>query len=96
MKLPMRSPLMRRNSVLAVLLAALLAGCSTSRPATADKADIGKAVRNVVGTSLIGAKGATPADQDKIDDTVAGVCGARAWVPSECARHGQESREGAQ
>ncbi|WP_412549867.1 hypothetical protein [Sinorhizobium meliloti] len=37
--------------------------------------------------SLIGARGATAFDQDKIDETVAGLCGARAWTQSECARH---------
>ena len=78
-----------RNSVPAVLLAALLAGCSTSAPATADKADIRSSLRPIVGTSLIGAKGLTPTDQDKIDDTAAGLCGAGVWSPSECARHGQ-------
>jgi len=36
---------------------------------------------------LIGARGATPTDQDKIDETVAGLCGTRAWTQSECARH---------
>lgn len=85
----MRLHPMRKGSVPAVLLAVLLAGCSTSRPATADKADIGKAVRAVAGTSLIGARGASAADQDKIDDTAAGLCGAKAWTGSECARHGQ-------
>jgi type IV pilus biogenesis protein CpaD/CtpE len=85
----MNSLPMRRNPVLAVLLAALLAGCSTSRPATADKTDIRSSLRPIVGTSLIGAKGATPLDQDKIDDTVAGLCGAQVWAKSECTKHGQ-------
>jgi hypothetical protein len=49
-------------------------------------------LRPVVGTSLIGAKGATPADQGRIDETAAGLCGAGVWTASECARHGRESR----
>ncbi|WP_428832904.1 hypothetical protein [Pseudaminobacter soli (ex Li et al. 2025)] len=49
-------------------------------------------LRKVVGTSLIGAKGATPADQLKIDETAAGLCGAGVWSASECARHGREGR----
>jgi hypothetical protein len=71
---------MLRNSAPAVLLAALLAGCSTSQPATAGKADIRSSLRPIVGTTLIGAKGATPADQGKIDDTAAGLCGAGVWT----------------
>jgi len=47
-------------------------------------------LRRVVGTSLIGAKGATPADQIKINETAAGLCGASVWTKSECARHGRE------
>jgi len=66
----------------------MLAGCTTSPPApvTID------GLRRVVGTSLIGAKGATPADQLRINETAAGLCGAGVWTKSECARHGRESR----
>ncbi len=77
----MRSLLTRRSFAPVVLLAALLAGCSTSAPATADKADIRKSLRPIVGTSLINAKGATSIDQDRIDDTAA----AYASVESETA-----------
>lgn len=45
--------------------------------------------RAIAGTSLIGARGATPKDQERIDDTAAGLCGAGAWTKSECARHGE-------
>lgn len=67
----------------------MLAGCSTSKPApvTTD------GLRAVVGTSLIGARGLTPADQGKIDETVAGLCGGGVWTRSECARHGREVRQ---
>jgi hypothetical protein len=43
----------------------------------------------VVGTDLIGARGATPADQRKIDRTVVGICAASVWSNAECARHGE-------
>lgn len=59
-------------------------------PAGASKEKILQGARAIVGTSLIGAKGATPAAQEGIDDTVAGVCGAGVWTPSECARHDAE------
>lgn len=42
----------------------------------------------VVGTSLVGTRGATPGDQTNIDETAAGLCGAGIWTRSECARHG--------
>lgn len=47
-------------------------------------------LRVVVGTSLIGARGLTPADQGKIDETVAGLCGGAVYMASECARHQKE------
>jgi len=74
--------------VLSIAAALMLAGCSTSRPVpvTSD------GLRAVVGTSLIGARGATPGDQGKIDETVAGLCGGGVWTRSECARHGREAR----
>ncbi|WP_245269652.1 hypothetical protein [Ensifer sp. WSM1721] len=63
--------------------ALLLAGCGTSGPGSAT------GLRNVVGTDLIGARGATPADQRKIDRTVVGICAAAVWTQAECARHGE-------
>jgi len=48
--------------------------------------------RSIVGTSLIGARGATPKDQEKIDETVAGVCGSKAWTTEECAAHDKASK----
>ncbi|MQW59525.1 hypothetical protein [Sinorhizobium meliloti] len=62
------------------------AGCTSTQQVSASKDRLNQAARAVVGTSLIGARGVTPADQDKIDET-AGLCGARAWTQSECARH---------
>lgn len=63
----------------------MLAACSTSptAPASAD------GLRRVVGTALIGARGAAPADQRAIDETAAGLCGAGVWSRAECARHGR-------
>ncbi|RVK96166.1 hypothetical protein CN150_13315 [Sinorhizobium meliloti] len=63
------------------------AGCISTQAVNASKDRLNQAARAVVGTSLTGARGATPADQDKIDETVAGLCGAGAWTQSECARH---------
>ena len=67
-----------------IAAATTVAGCSTSptAPVTAD------GLRRVVGTSLIGARGAQPADQRAIDETAAGLCAAAVWSRSECARHG--------
>nr|WP_246747076.1 hypothetical protein [Nitratireductor aquibiodomus] len=50
-------------------------------------------LRDVVGTSLIGARGATADDQRKIDETAAGLCGGGIWSPTECARHGRETQD---
>jgi len=47
------------------------------------------ALRSIVGTDLIGARGATPADQRKIDRTVVGICAAAIWTTAECERHGE-------
>lgn len=77
-----------RGRVLAALggSAMLVAGCSTPPPANVDD------VRRVVGTSLIGAAGATAADQDAIDETVAGLCGGRIWTRRECREHDEAAR----
>ncbi|NOV17893.1 hypothetical protein E5S70_17730 [Ensifer adhaerens] len=63
------------------------AGCTSSARVSASKERLNQAARSIVGTSLIGVRGATAADQDKIDDTVAGLCGAKAWTQAECERH---------
>lgn len=47
--------------------------------------------RAIVGTSLLGARGATVKDQDSIDDAVAGLCGAGSYTRAECARHDREA-----
>ncbi|NRQ14616.1 hypothetical protein [Ensifer sesbaniae] len=74
---------------LALIVASALsaAGCTSTGRVNASKEQLNLTARAVVGTSLIGARGATPADQDKIDDTVAGICGARVWTKEECSAH---------
>ncbi|WP_391564555.1 hypothetical protein [Sinorhizobium meliloti] len=76
----MKLAALRTMSALALTFA--LQGCGTSAPASAD------GLRRVVGTDLIGARGATPADQRKIR-TVVGICAAAVWTNAECARHGE-------
>ncbi len=71
---------------------AIVAGCTTSQTVSASKDRQTDTARKIVGTELIGAKGKTPADQDKIDDTAARLCGAKVWTKSECQRHGDDSR----
>lgn len=71
-----------RMTLVAVLTLAL-SGCGTGAPGSAE------ALRRIVGTDLIGARGATPADQRKIDNSVVGLCGGGVYVPAECARHGE-------
>lgn len=66
-----------------IMTAALMAaGCTTSQPANVS------GLRRVVGTDLVGARGATPGDQRKIDRTVVGICAAGVWTQAECAAHG--------
>ncbi|WP_245450496.1 hypothetical protein [Neorhizobium sp. SOG26] len=61
--------------------ALIAAGCGATAPASAP------GLRRVVGTDLIGARGATPADERKIGRTVAGICAASIWTRDECRRH---------
>jgi hypothetical protein len=65
-----------------------LQGCGTSAPASA------AGLKRAVGTDLIGARGATDADQRKIDRTVVGICAADLWTRAQCARHGEGRGEG--
>lgn len=50
-------------------------------------------IRAAIGNSLPGAKGATVADQNKIDDTVARGCATDIYKKSECKRHTEASTE---
>lgn len=48
-----------------------------------------KDARKIIGTDLVGVRGATPDDQRKINRTVVGVCAAKVWTKAECAAHGE-------
>ena len=77
---------MRRLAILVMLGGAstlALTGCGTSGPGSAG------ALRRIVGTDLLGARGATAEDQRKIDRTVVGICAGGIWTRAECARHGE-------
>ncbi|MBT9373173.1 hypothetical protein [Rhizobium sp. CSW-27] len=63
-----------------------LTGCGTTGPAGVE------GLRRVVGADLIGARGATPADQRKIDRTVVGLCAGKIWSRAECAAHGDSKK----
>nr|WP_245363406.1 hypothetical protein [Neorhizobium galegae] len=76
---------------LTVACAVSAAACTSTQQVSASKGQLSRTARAIVGTSLIGARGATPDDQDAIDDTVAGVCGAGVWTPGECLAHDQKS-----
>lgn len=70
-----------------VTIAAIVAACGPSQTTSAAKQKLNLSARQIVGTDLVGAKGATRRDQEAIDNTAAGLCGAGTWTPSECARH---------
>ncbi|OCP04469.1 MULTISPECIES: hypothetical protein [unclassified Ensifer] len=71
------------RSALTMIPALMLAGCGISHPANVP------GLRGVVGTDLVGARGASPADQRRIDRTVVGLCAADIWTKVECAKHGE-------
>lgn len=77
---------------------ALIAGCATTpKEATVSKvSQASRIVRAAMGTSLVGARGKTPADQTAIDETIAGPCAIGALTRSECARHREQTKPGAQ
>src|SRR5690606_14093219 len=69
-------------TLLALMTSALtLAGCGHSGPANVS------GVRNVLGTDLLGARGATEADQRKIDRTIVRGRAGGVWSKDECAIH---------
>ena len=70
-----------------VLSAFAAAACTSSTPADATGLQL------ALGSSLPGAKGMTIADQDAIDDTVAGGCAIRFYDVGPCRRHTKASAE---
>lgn len=74
--------------MLAASLTAVLSGCGTTSPADVT------GLRRVVGTDLIGVRGASAEDQRKINRTVVGLCSGGVWTKSECAAHGEWGRNG--
>ena len=62
----------------------------TSGTVSANKETLNLSTRKIVGTSLIGSRGKTEKDQNKINATVARLCSTKVWTKSECVRHGQE------
>ncbi|MGU3575628.1 hypothetical protein ACLBWZ_08845 [Brucellaceae bacterium C25G] len=58
-----------------------LVACGHSAPANVN------GVRSVLGTDLMGARGATDADQRKIDRTIVRGCAGGVWSKDECAKH---------
>lgn len=76
-----------KRLALCVGCAVILASCTTSKQGSAGKEDLARAARSIFGTDIIGTRGATPRDQDNIDDTVAGACAVGSYKPEECRRH---------
>ena len=78
-----------KRIALALIVACALsaAGCTSTARVSASKERLNQAARSIVGTSLIGVRGATAKDQNKIDETIAGLCGARVWTSAECSTH---------
>lgn len=84
---------MQRIALVLIVASALsAAGCTSTQAVSASKQKLNLTARAIVGTSLVGARGATPADQDKIDETAAGLCGAGAWTKTECTAHDEAGR----
>jgi hypothetical protein len=77
---------------LCAVIAVILSGCTTSQQGSAGKEDLARAARGIIGTSLIGTRGATPRDQDNIDDTIAGSCAVGVFTKAECERHTRETQ----
>lgn len=79
--------------VLCAAIALITTGCTTSKQGSAGKEDLARSTRAIIGTSLIGTKGATPRDQDNIDDTVAGACAVGTFNKDECRRHQEQTQD---
>lgn len=79
--------------IMSGFFALAVAGCTTSQQVSAQKDEVSKAARRIIGNSLPGAIGATPADQKKIDTTVARACApVFVYTPAECRRHTEATK----
>jgi len=78
------------KTLAAAALIASLTGCSgtTSTASVSAQTDL----RRAIGTALPGTRGLTAADQNAIDDTVAGSCAIGLYRPDECRRHNGVAR----
>lgn len=74
--------------LLKVALLNMTIACGLVACGTSGGADVA-ALRRVLGTDLIGAKGATNVDQDKINRTVIRAGRAEIYTPKELAAHGR-------
>ena len=83
-----------RKLALCAAIVLTTASCTTSQQGSAGTSDFVSTTRKIVGTDLIGVKGKTPADQNDIDDTVAGLCGSGVYNKGECQRHQDETEGG--
>ena len=77
----LKKPLALRSIMISALM---LAGCGHSGPANVS------GVRSVLGADLLGARGATDADQRKIDRTIVRGCAGGVWSKDECAKHDEK------
>lgn len=77
-----------KRGALLVMSCVLLAACQSSTSSGQGNATI---ARNLIGTSLPGAQGATLQDQDKIDSTVARACGVGIYSEQACDLHSAAS-----
>lgn len=80
----MKRPLLLMT--LASVLPIALSACGTSAPESVEP------LRRIVGTKLVGAKGATPDDQNRIDTTIVGMCAGRLLTKPECHAHGEATQ----
>ncbi|MEJ5081040.1 hypothetical protein [Ochrobactrum sp. MYb379] len=77
----LRKPLVLCSLMISALT---LAACGHSAPANV------QGVRSVLGSDLMGARGATDADQRKIDRTIVRGCAGGVWSKDECAKHDEK------
>ena len=84
---------MRATVLLLVKSGALLtAACGSPVGVSANTDEIVGSTREIVGISLVGARGESLEDQTKIDTTVTRLCATGVWTEPECLRHDLETQ----